>query len=227
MSQKDSDRTSNRSGNRHFSEIVEINRERRQLLVGGFGAGALAFFGTPALAHLNQFEQSPAPGFTPITADVLFGDSVRVPSGYKARVVYRWGDATGIPEHMPDFATDGGVSLNTAEDQAFQAGQDHDGMHFFPLDSHKGSDRDHRGRHSDERNRGLLVMNHENIQPEFLLGPNLVGSRTGPQNEERPWHLGRRGATAHERTVGARAPVEVRPPHHGRHAHPHLRSRGR
>jgi secreted PhoX family phosphatase len=74
---------------------------------------------------------------------------------------------------MPDFETDGAVSLNTAEDQAFQAGQDHDGMHFFPLDSHEGSDHDHRGRHHHARNLGLLVMNHENIQPEFLLGPGL------------------------------------------------------
>jgi secreted PhoX family phosphatase len=173
MSQRDSDPTSNPSANRHFSEIIEINRKRRQLLVGGVSLGALGFFRTPALAHMDEvFGRSPAPGFTPISA--AFEDTVRVPEGYSAQVLYRWGDPTGIPGNMPPFQRGNGVSLNSAEDQAFQAGQDHDGMHFFPMDD---DDKDNHGDHGRRRGRrtrhGLMCINYENIQPEFLLGPNL------------------------------------------------------
>ena len=67
-------------------------------------------------------------------------DKVAVPPGYRADVLYAWGDATGIA--AVEFRWDGSSS---AADQALQAGMHHDGIEFFPL----------------EGNRALLAMNHE------------------------------------------------------------------
>jgi secreted PhoX family phosphatase len=175
------DPVSNTSKNRHFNEIVAVNPQRRRLLQGGLGAAALAFFGTPALTRMGEAVAGTvpaAPTFTPIAA--AFADQVRVPPGYTAQVLYRWGDPTGIRRRMPEFQAVGGVSVNTAEEQAFQAGMDHDGMHFFPLGQDEREDEEDdfgRGRRRGRDkpgNAGLLCMNHENIEPEFLLAPGLT-----------------------------------------------------
>jgi secreted PhoX family phosphatase len=176
MSQHDDDLVSNPSCNQHFSEVLEVSMQRRRVLQGGLGAAALSFFGAPALTKIGEAVAQgvpPAPSFLPIPA--IFVDEVRVPQGYTAQVLYSWGDPTGIKGNMPPFQAAGGVSTNSAADQAFQAGMDHDGMHYFPLNGDK-DDRGH-GHHGhdrhEKRNAGLLCLNHENIQPEFLLGPGL------------------------------------------------------
>jgi secreted PhoX family phosphatase len=52
---------------------------------------------------------------------------------------------------------------------------DHDGMHYFPHDSDHDDDHGHRrGKRRGKRNSGLLCINHENIEPEFLLQPVLT-----------------------------------------------------
>ena len=172
MAHHDDDPVSNPSANQHFSEVVEISLQRRRLLQGGLGATALSFFGTPALTWIGEAVAQgipPAPSFLPIQA--AFADEVRVPAGYSAQVLYRWGDPTGIEGNMPEFNSSGGVSWNSAADQAVQAGMDHDGMHYFPKD--RDQDDHGLGKHRRKRNSGLLCMNHENIQPEFLLQPGL------------------------------------------------------
>jgi secreted PhoX family phosphatase len=176
VSKFDGNPASNPSSNPHFRELLEVNVQRRRLLQGGIGAGALAFFGVPALKAMGEAVAQgfpPAPSFLPVPA--AFADSVQVPTGYTAQALYSWGDPAGIKGHMPPFQASSGVSLNSALDQAFQAGMDHDGMHYFALDGDKLDDsrRDNgRDRHK-RRNAGLLCINHENIQPEFLLGPGL------------------------------------------------------
>ncbi len=177
MSHDSNDPICNRSNNKHFTEILEVSQQRRRFLQGSFGAAALAFFGAPALSRMSEaMAQSlpAAPTFTPIEA--AFADVVRVPPGYTAQVLYSWGDPTGIRRNMPEFQSANGVSLNSVEDQAVQAGMDHDGMHFFALREDEGhhEDDDHHRRRGERRNAGLLCMNHENIQPEFLLGPGLT-----------------------------------------------------
>jgi secreted PhoX family phosphatase len=173
--QYDDDPLSNSSKNPHFSEVLEVSMQRRRVLQGGLGVAALSFFGVPALTKIGEAVAQgipPAPSFLPVPA--LFADEVRVPQGYSANVLYSWGDPTGIKDHMPPFQSSGGVSLNSALDQAFQAGMDHDGMHYFPLDDEDDDDRreGHRGRNG-ARNGGLLCINHENIQANFLLDPSL------------------------------------------------------
>ena len=135
MSQPDHNPVSNSSANTHFSEVLDVSMQRRRILQGGFGAAALTFFGTPALTKISEALAQgvpPAPSFLPISA--AFADEVRVPQGYSAQALYSWGDPTGIKGNMPPFRAAGGVSVNSAADQAFQAGMDHDGMHYFPLD---------------------------------------------------------------------------------------------
>jgi secreted PhoX family phosphatase len=179
MSQHDDDPISNPSHNKHFDEILAVNLQRRRVLQGGFGAATLAFFGGSALTPMSQAIAKAlpaAPTFTPIAA--AFADEVRVPVGYTAKVLYSWGDPTGIRNNMPEFKAVDGVSVNTAAEQAVQAGMDHDGMHYFPFDDDdRDDDRDGRrgdGRHDKARNAGLLCMNHENVQSEFLLAAGLA-----------------------------------------------------
>jgi uncharacterized protein len=162
MTQRDDNPACNPSANRHFSDVLDVCMQRRRILQGGLGGAALAFFGVPALTKVSEVvaaQLPPTPTFEPISA--AFVDEVRVPQGYRVQVLYSWGDPTGISEYMPSFQASGGVSVNSAADQAFQAGMDHDGMHFFPLGGRK------------DDNAALLCINHENIQPEFLLGPGL------------------------------------------------------
>jgi secreted PhoX family phosphatase len=173
----DNDPVSNPGGNPHFSDILAVNLRRRRVLKGGLGAAALAFLGGGSLTRVAEAVAQTlpaAPTFTPIAAS--FDDAVRVPIGYSARVLYRWGDPTGIARHMPEFQAAAGVSVNSARDQAFQAGMDHDGMHYFPLEADERDNEDadsRRGGRRPARNAGLLCINHENILPEFLLAPGL------------------------------------------------------
>ena len=170
---KDDDSVSNPSTHTHFNEVLEVSMQRRRLLQGGLGATALAFFGPAALPRIGEAIAQgvpPAPSFLPIEA--AFVDEVRVPKGYSANVLYSWGDPTGMRENMPQFQAMNGASVNSAEDQAFQAGMDHDGMHFFPFGDDDDDDDDDRGRRG-RRDAGLLCINHENIQPDFLFAPGI------------------------------------------------------
>ena len=81
-------------------------------------------------------------GFTSVP--VSTADTVVVPPGYAADVLYAWGDPISDgPAFRPDAS-------NTAAEQALQAGMHHDGLHFFPLP-----------RGARESEHGLLAVNHE------------------------------------------------------------------
>ncbi|MEF7613408.1 PhoX family phosphatase [Aquincola sp. MAHUQ-54] len=169
----------NTSANTHFNEIVERARSRRGFLKTGLGLGAVGFFGAGLAACGSDDNDdddggSPAPvmlGFAQVAANTL--DTITVPAGYKHAVFCRWGDPL-FPE-SPAWKPD---ATNTAADQALQFGDNHDGMHFFPL-----------GNSSTE---GLLVMNHEYINPEFFFTPGVQSGAT-------PWSLEqvRKGQHAH------------------------------
>lgn len=150
------DLTSNPSLAPHFSEVMQARLTRRQVLQGGLGAAALALLGSPVRAAADPGAASLLIGFrgVPVAVD----DAVHVPEGYVAEVLYAWGDPVS---DGPPFAPDAG---NTADDQARQAGMHHDGMHFFPLPAAPG-----------ERNRGLLVINHE-YADDGLLHPDGMES---------------------------------------------------
>ena len=150
---------------------------RRQLLKGGLGAAVAGFFTVPvsgcdASSPKGVSPAMPAIGFTPLPpqTDMTF-DRVAVPEGYSARVLYAWGDPVGdgAPAWQPDASDDW-------RDQMQQAGDNHDGMHFFPFPEAPNQ-------------RGLLVMNHEKVSLNFLhpAGPTFRdgadGRRFRPEGE--------------------------------------------
>jgi secreted PhoX family phosphatase len=141
---------SNRSSNPSIHRLSDP--ARRRVLQGGLAAAVSGLF-----APLTSLAQSApaAPmrysgklGFVGVS--VATTDTVTVPMGYTAEVLYRWGDTVGIAGNLPAYKPD---ASNTAAEQAAQAGMHHDGIHFFPLDGSK---------------RGLLAMNHEYVDDGLL-----------------------------------------------------------
>ncbi len=165
---------SNWSCNPHFSEVLAAyQQQRRGFLQGGLSLAVAAFMGSGMVAgmagcttaqHSGQLlPGAPQLGFTPIAAGRA--DSLRVPAGYTATPFVPWG--TPINGAAPVFKGD---ATNSADEQSLQVGSHHDGMHFFPIDSPNG------GSSSKE---GLLVMNHEYVDPNILhsKGPTLAAIR--------------------------------------------------
>jgi hypothetical protein len=150
----------NASGNKPFAAVLEARYGRRAILQGGVAAMALGFIGgaqareqaNPARLSFASIAQSTA-------------DTVEVPAGYTPVPFARWGEPIIAP--YPDYI-DGG--FNTGAEQEKQIGMGHDGMHYFPIAGREGGSQ-----------RGLLVMNHEFIDTNFLLpnGSTIVnGVRT-------------------------------------------------
>lgn len=144
------DPVSNPSHNAYFGDILQARLSRRSVLRGTLAtaiAGAMATtfpLGT-AFAGRSTNATSPSLGFTAVPVGTA--DSVVVPEGYRVQALIPWG--TPINGDSPAFAHD-----NSGADQAQQIGSHHDGMHFFPI---KGSSTD-----------GLLVLNHEYVEPRYL-----------------------------------------------------------
>ena len=140
---------SNRSSNAYFGDILERRLSRRGVIKGGLAtviAGLMAtkLPLTQALAA-NAGAGSPTMGFNPV--GISAADNVVVPEGYRVQSFIPWG--TPITGDMPAFSL-----AASGEEQAHQVGSHHDGMHFFALN---GSSTD-----------GLLVLNHEYVEPRFL-----------------------------------------------------------
>ncbi|MGM3388424.1 PhoX family phosphatase [Stutzerimonas stutzeri] len=145
------DQAINPSGNAPLGQLVD--RDRRNLLKGGMGLAALGFLGGSLSACRRMVQSDSLIGFEgiPPQLDPAF-DSVQVAPGYSARTFFSWGDAVmaDAPEWNPDASDDWQAQLK-------QAGDNHDGMHFFPFPENPDS-------------HGLLVMNHEYVNPP--LHPN-------------------------------------------------------
>lgn len=82
-------------------------------------------------------------------------DVVTVPAGYTVMVLYRTGDP--LTADTPAYANNGSDT-----DFSKRAGDHHDGMSYFGLAA-TGTARD-----DNSSSRGLLVMNHENINEQYL-----------------------------------------------------------
>ncbi len=159
-----------------------VDSGRRRLLKGGFGLAALGFLGGSLSACCGTTAGQSLLGFTGIPTQPNPGfDRVEVAPGYTARTFFSWGDAVlaDAPQWNPDASDDWQAQLR-------QAGDNHDGMHFFPFaqapDSH-----------------GLLVINHEYANP--TLHPNGMTLIDG----KRPLDEVRKEQAAHGVSV-----VEVR-----------------
>jgi secreted PhoX family phosphatase len=158
---------SNLSPNLHFNDIVKAVRSRRDILKAGLALGAVGFL-SPALVACSdndgdEGDDAPLLGFAAVAANTL--DTITVPAGYKSAVFCRWGDPL-----FADSPAWRGDATDTAEAQARQFGDNHDGMHYFPLGD------------SSNSTEGLLVMNHEYINPEFFYTAAVQSGAT-------PWSL--------------------------------------
>lgn len=147
----------NPSSNRPFASVLEARLARRGVLKGGLAAAMTTLFGGVALSGCNSSSSDGSDpvggstrllGFEPVP--VGEADTIVVPEGYSARVIGAWGDPIlangGV---YPEFSL-----TNSGADQAAQIGSHHDGIHYFPIE---GSSED-----------GLLVLNHEYIEPRFM-----------------------------------------------------------
>jgi len=138
---------SNSSANRNFYDVIETRIARRGFLMGGIASVAAGLFGAGLGARrAAAMEPSGLIGFKPVP--VSFEDKVIVPEGYRVQVFAPWG--TPVTGDMPAFRP----GANTGAEQGMQVGMHHDGMHFFPIG---GSSTD-----------GLLVLNHEYVEPRYL-----------------------------------------------------------
>ncbi len=145
----------NPSANPWLSDVIA---NRRNLLKGGLGLALSGFLGGSLSACTNNAKKlspkpplkttSPVIGFksVPIQAAVDF-DRVVIAEGYSARAFFSWGD-----EVVAGAAPWKADATNTWQEQQLQAGQNHDGMAYFPFPS---APNDH----------GLLVINHEYTNP--------------------------------------------------------------
>ena len=137
----------------------------RRTLLKGLGAASLATL-LPSLLSACSTGKKPQEtllGFQSVAAQTSSTfDSVIVPAGYQANPFFSWGDA--VLPGAPDWHSD---ASNSWEDQQMQAGDNHDGMHYFPF--------------ADQPNEhGLLVVNHEYVNP--TLHPEGMQFTAGPDN---------------------------------------------
>lgn len=109
--------------------------------------------GTAATADTTITVQPAKLDFTAVSK--ALGDTVIVPAGYSVTVLYRLGDP---------ITADAGAFANDGSDTSYakRAGDHHDGISFFGL-SAAGTAPD-----AANNTRGLLVMNHENINQSYL-----------------------------------------------------------
>jgi secreted PhoX family phosphatase len=143
------ERPSNTSANPSFHDVVEARTSRRGFMLGSLAALATGLYGLPAITSKASLASSTAAsgllGFKPVP--ISKDDKTVVPDGYRVQVLAPWG--TPLNGASPAY-NPGAV---TGADQSAQVGSHHDGMHFFPIN---GSSED-----------GLLVMNHEYVEPRF------------------------------------------------------------
>ncbi|WP_152558754.1 PhoX family protein [Endozoicomonas numazuensis] len=149
------DQADNPSNSGSLNEMVESGR--RNFLKGGLGLAMAGFLGGSGLVSTAQAHyrpsQRPDIGFNPIPVEQNPNfDTVTVPKGYSAQSFFSWGDP--VEQGAPAWQKD---ASNTWQDQMKQAGQNHDGIWFFPF----------RDKPNDQ---GLLVMNHEYINPTLHPG---------------------------------------------------------
>ena len=158
------DEDSNTSTNPSFDSVLQARLSRRGMLrgsAGSVGTVMLAGVGLSACGGSDDAVAEPAVPAVPSTTLLGFNavskslaDTVAVPTGYTASVIYALGDP--LTASAAAYKNDG-----TDSDFESRAGDHHDGMEWFGLDAS--------GKPSPTSvERGLLAMNHEATTDEKL-----------------------------------------------------------
>lgn len=141
-----------------FAELPPGSHSRRDFVRRGAACMAMGFFAERLAADTPAPTGNKDLPFHFKGVPISTEDTVMVPEGYVAEVVFGWGDP--INGQGPAFLRG---AANTAEEQALQAGMGHDGMQWFPW---PGDD-------EARSDRGLLVMNHEYTDQGLLFPDGL------------------------------------------------------
>ncbi|MCJ2033354.1 PhoX family protein [Methylobacterium sp. J-068] len=155
------DAGSNASANPTFGDVVAARFDRRDLLRGLLGVGAIAAVVTPralAAGASSRNDASGAEGSGAATrfpfAEVEAGSDAhhRVAAGHDAEILIRWGDPVlpGAPAFDPHN--------QSAAAQGQQFGYNNDFVGYFPI---PGA--------TDPAAHGLLVVNHEYTNEELMF----------------------------------------------------------
>jgi secreted PhoX family phosphatase len=125
--------------------VPSIDFARRRVVGGGLGSAVAAVLGIPfGGCASGPVAAGPLIGFKSVPPSTA--DAVRVPDGYVAELLIKWGEPVGVAGALPPMTDD---ASSSAADQAVQSGMHHDGMHYFAIPG------------ADPNRRGVLATNHE------------------------------------------------------------------
>ena len=188
---EDQELDNNTSDNIHFRDILEQHITRRSLIAKtASGAAALALAstltgcGNDKGSSNNVTPPTPTPEptdpnkkpekltFKPVAKNL--NDIVTVPEGYEATVLYAMGDSIN-----PAYAEWNDNAVPSGPSFQYRSGDCHDGMSYFGLNT---TNKNYDPKASEN---GLLVMNHEYINPTFLhpKGPTKTADGRRPEDE--------------------------------------------
>jgi secreted PhoX family phosphatase len=151
----------NTSNNESFENVLAQRMSRRDVMKMGAGFVGTALFGSFMIGCKD--DESPATsapaaavllGFSAVPKSIA--DTLSVPAGYTSKVIFATGDPikVGVSAYKND-GTDSGDFEN-------RSGDDHDGMTYFGLKN------DNTGYDATNSKNGLLCMNHEYINQNYL-----------------------------------------------------------
>jgi hypothetical protein len=132
-----------------FQEVMERRMARRSFLKMSAAAAPVLVI-APAALLPKRAGAAVQDGLTFAPIALSTEDAVRVPPGYVARVLLRWGDP--LLAGAPPFD----LAAQSPAAQARQVGYNCDFLGFFPWDD-------------DNPRRGLLTVNHEYTNPELMF----------------------------------------------------------
>ena len=159
-----------------FEDVLrQAKLQRRGLLKGSFGASIAAVFSGSALTACGGGDDDPAPAPAPAVSykvefegvAAMTGDTVVVPEGYTAEVLFSAGDAV-----VAGATAYTGTFLDSAGTEQI-AGGNHDGMEFYELpgvDPNKG---------------GLLAINHELPDYQILFTGGTYDAATATAEQKK------------------------------------------
>ena len=175
----DNDQPINPSGNSSIRDVIEAYTGRRNFLKGTLGAAAVMTMGGFAreAAAYTTAATSPAITFGGVPANLAasFTDQITVPQGYTARVLIGWGDAIGKAGPKAHTHWDASQPMTEAL-QLSTFGSHNDGMHLFPFPAV--------GAQGLSNDRGLLVVNHEYVDPGLVHNTGTYGTDTADTSRD-------------------------------------------
>ena len=201
----------NRSSSISFAQIAEKRLTRRHVLRGAAALAASATLPLQLTACATAgLKRTGTLGFASVPLSMA--DTVRVPHGYSATPLLKWGDPIGQTGHTAGSPTFKADASNTADEQVLQAGMHHDGMHYFPLNG-------------DSSTNGLLALNNEYADDGLLhvggfanwsaekvrKSQNAHGvTIVEVKSQNGPWEIVR--PSRYARRITARTPVAIAGP---------------